>query len=295
MMPTDMMHMQAQQPQLPEFYNYQMFFIIAALILYALTAFLYSASSSGNTKGVVKQIAHAFLSLGLIANLMVLVIRWIHGERLPLNNIFETLSFFTLISGIILFILDLWYKISDYAIYVMILIIIALCAVAFGPGFEHERTSIPPSMPALNSYWLPIHVIITFIAYAGFAVAACAGVRYLIIKSFHADTTPYEATMNTLDAIMYKLISISYVLLGAGIISGSIWANEAWGGYWMWDPKEVWSLITWVFYTMYLHTRYKTSWGKATYAGLSVVGFICVVFTYICVSYLRVFSGEHSF
>ena len=255
-MPTDMMH-SMQMPQAPGFYGYQQFFIITALILYFLAALMYSGFSGSNTKTIAKKIAQAFIIMALFANFAVLIVRYIEGGRLPLNNIFETLSFFTLVTGIIFLLLEFFYKVSDYGVYVLAVIVISLCAVAFGPGFDNERMSIPPSMPALNSYWLPIHVIITFIAYSGFAIAACAGARYLMLLAVTTAVAgpganeqgmpPQVSHMNTLDEIMYKIIGISYVLLGAGIISGSIWANEAWGGYWMWDPKEVWSLITWAF------------------------------------------------
>jgi cytochrome c-type biogenesis protein CcsB len=96
-----------------------------------------------------------------------------------------------------------------------------------------------------------------------------------------------------LEEITYKMIAVGWPLLGAGIITGAVWANSAWGTYWSWDPKETWSLITWFVYAIYLHARYVRGWKGSQMAVISAVGFLAVIFTYLGVN--LVLSGLHSY
>ena len=100
-------------------------------------------------------------------------------------------------------------------------------------------------------------------------------------------------SLESLDTLIYKTIAVGFPLLTIGIITGSAWANYAWGAYWSWDPKETWSLITWFVYAIFLHARFTREWrGKRT-AILSLIGFGAVIFTYFGVNY--VLSGLHSY
>jgi ABC-type transport system involved in cytochrome c biogenesis permease subunit len=142
---------------------------------------------------------------------------------------------------------------------------------------------ITPLMPALKSNWLTIHVLTCFIGYAALTVAFVSSL-ILIIKR--------KDEIN-LDAISYKMVAFGFLFLTLGIISGSVWANSAWGTYWSWDPKETWSLITWFIYAIYLHTRLRKGWKGKKAAWLSVIGFFAMLFTYFGVNYLL--SGLHSY
>jgi ABC-type transport system involved in cytochrome c biogenesis permease subunit len=141
---------------------------------------------------------------------------------------------------------------------------------------------IVPLPPALESYWLGIHVTLAFLSYGAFVLSFVTGVMYLILPS-----------IETLDYLSYKSISLGFPLLTLGIITGALWANNAWGSYWSWDPKETWSLITWLIYASYLHARVIAGWRGRKAAYLSIVGFGCVLFTYFGVNLLL--GGLHSY
>ena len=128
-----------------------------------------------------------------------------------------------------------------------------------------------------------------------FAIAAAVifiiwrfgGVLKKIIKGFNI-------TAEVLDEITYKLIAIGFPIFTlGGLIFGAIWADQAWGKYWTWDPKETWSLITWLFYAFYLHSRFMRGWRGKKVAIVAVLGFIAVIFTYLGVNLLL--SGLHSY
>jgi cytochrome c-type biogenesis protein CcsB len=161
---------------------------------------------------------------------------------------------------------------------------------------------IKPLIPALQSNWLIAHVITCFIGYAAFAVASGLGIMYLL-KDFHESRGGAKSDRNSLlatlpelkviDDITHKTIVFGFLWLSAGIITGAIWANSAWGTYWSWDPKETWSLITWFIYAAALHARFTRGWGGRRIAWLAIIGFLSVVFTYYGVNYLL--SGLHSY
>ena len=104
---------------------------------------------------------------------------------------------------------------------------------------------------------------------------------------------PESSRALLLDDLIYQTVVVGFILLTAGIITGAVWANEAWGNYWSWDPKETWSLITWLVYAAMLHSRYLRGWYGKRLAVFSVVGFVCVLFTYFGVNLFL--SGLHSY
>ena len=158
---------------------------------------------------------------------------------------------------------------------------------------------ISPSLnPVLKSYWFGIHTILAFLGDAAFAMAAGIGVMYLIqeryVKSKRLSGLFQKLpSLQSLDEINYRLISLGFPLLTLAIITGVIWANTAWGTYWRWDPKEVWSLITWLIYALVLHLRLTVGWRGKKAAGLSIIGFILVIFTFFGVNLLL--KGLHAF
>jgi cytochrome c-type biogenesis protein CcsB len=154
-----------------------------------------------------------------------------------------------------------------------------------------EDPNIKPLIPALQSNWLVAHVITCFLGYAGFAVSFVAAVLLLLSKgSDQLEKNPHFREI--LDEIVHRSILLGYPLLSLGIITGAAWADYAWGSYWSWDPKETWSLITWLVYSAFLHARLARGWSGEKTAILSVVGFGAVLFTYFGVNYL---PGLHSY
>ncbi len=154
-----------------------------------------------------------------------------------------------------------------------------------------EDHNIKPLIPALQSNWLVAHVITCFLGYAGFAVSFVAAVLLLLSKT-GGQLGKSLPRRETLDEIVYRSILMGYPLLTLGIITGAAWADYAWGSYWSWDPKETWSLVTWLVYSAFLHARLARGWSGDRTAILSVAGFAAVLFTYFGVNYL---PGLHSY
>jgi len=142
-----------------------------------------------------------------------------------------------------------------------------------------ESTFLNSSTPVTIVSWAAVLAVFSFIWSKGM------GLKRLL--------KPYIPAQDLLDDVTYRMIAIGWPLLTAGIITGAVWANSAWGTYWSWDPKETWSLITWFVYAIYLHARYVRGWKGAQMAVISAVGFLAVIFTYLGVN--LVLSGLHSY
>jgi cytochrome c-type biogenesis protein CcsB len=236
--------------------------------------------------------------IALTLHTVAILARWIESYRLgfghaPLSNMYESLVFF---SWCITFIYLLWevkLKTRIVGAFAMPFAFLTVAYAALSPGVSDR---IDPLIPALQSNWLHAHVITCFLSYASFAISCGVSVMYLVKarkeKPGRGEPSIFP-NLETLDALIYKTIALGFPLLTIGIITGSAWANYAWGSYWSWDPKETWSLITWFVYAVFLHARFTREWrGKRT-AVLSLIGFGAVVFTYFGVNY--VLSGLHSY
>ena len=155
--------------------------------------------------------------------------------------------------------------------------------------------SIRNLMPALRSSWLGIHVSTVIVAYGAFGVSFVLSIIFLLRDKMKESGfwDRYIPKKETLDMISYRCVSLGMAFLTVTIFIGGIWAEEAWGSYWSWDPKETWALVTWVIYLVYLHLRIRRGWSGKTAAIFGTVGFICVLFTYIGVNTLL--PGLHSY
>ncbi len=149
---------------------------------------------------------------------------------------------------------------------------------------------IKPLMPALQSNWLLIHVVTCFLGYSAFALAFGVAILYLLQDRRPRPSLPPAPI---LDSLIYRATILGFLLLTLGIFTGAVWAETAWGRYWSWDPKETWSLITWLIYAALLHARLLKGWHGRRIAWLAVLGFMAVLFTYFGVSFLL--SGLHSY
>lgn len=155
-----------------------------------------------------------------------------------------------------------------------------LAAAGFGAAALLDST-VRPLMPALRSNWLTIHVLSAMAAYAAFALAAAAAAWGLVRKK------PAEE-----DALEARLVKAGFAALTFGIATGAVWAESAWGAYWSWDPKETWSLLTWLAYAAALHLR-RSGWRGKKFAIILLACFALVLFTYFGVNFLL--GGLHSY
>ncbi len=232
------------------------------------------------------------LGLGFISHCITLVLRYIEAGHTPVVNLHESLSFFAW--AIVGFFLLLRYR---YQVEVLGTFIspLAVVLVVWAATLPKEILPLPP---ILRSYWLPIHVTFAFFGDAIFALAFCAGVIYLIqeslVKSKRIRALSQRLpSLEVLDEINYRSLTIGFPLLTIGIITGAVWAEYAWGSYWSWDPKETWSLITWLLYAALLHQRLTVGWRGKKAAIMAIVGFGTVLFTFLGVNLLL--EGLHTY
>jgi cytochrome c-type biogenesis protein CcsB len=153
-----------------------------------------------------------------------------------------------------------------------------------------------PLVPALQSNWLMMHVTVMIISYATLIIGSLLSILFLILFKQKQDKLQLAKRVNfinNLDSLSYRIIGLGFPFLTIGILSGAVWANEAWGSYWSWDPKETWALITWFVFAAYLHARITKSWQGKRPAILASVGFIVVWICYLGVNFLG--KGLHSY
>ncbi len=215
-----------------------------------------------------------------------------HGWYVPWSNWFESFSFFSLIVSIEFLIIHRKSHLPILGAFVSPLIWANLIMAIRSP----YGTQIPTLPPALQSYWMAIHVPVMFISYSLFANAFAIGLAYVLqewqLKSKKPSHLSFRLPpLDELDALIYKVISFALPILTLGVLLGARWAYDAWGRYWGWDPKETWAFITWVVYIIYVHMRLVVGWRGRKTAYLSLVGFGVVLFTYIGVNYLSQLHG----
>nr|YP_010214189.1 cytochrome c heme attachment protein [Loranthus europaeus]UBN07980.1 cytochrome c heme attachment protein [Loranthus europaeus]UBN08045.1 cytochrome c heme attachment protein [Loranthus europaeus] len=273
---------------------------------------LYDSSERG-------MIAGFFCLTGLLAN------RWIHFGHFPLSELSESLIFLSW--GFFIIHLILYFKKEKKNLSSIIKI-----GVIFTQGFAtsdllsqmHKSVIL---VPALQSQWLMMHVSMTLLGYASLLCGSLLSVTLLVItfqksiiifsKSNFLLTNSFQnineriknvlqstsvfsisnfyksQSIQQLEQWSYRVISLGFFFLSIGILSGAVWANEAWGSYWNWDPKETWSFITWIIFTIYLHTQTNTNFKGKNSAIIAVIGFILIWGCYFGINLLEI--GLHSY
>lgn len=239
-----------------------------------------------------------YVTLGcLAAHTVAIIFRWVESYNLgighaPLSNLYESLIFFAWTIILLYMIVEWRTKNKSLGAFATPLAFLAM-AYASSPQISN---SIQPLIPALKSNWLIAHVITCFFGYSAFALAFALSIMFLVKRLEKPGSRNIFLRLipggHLLDDLSYQMVAIGFLLLTLGIITGAVWAHSAWGSYWTWDPKETWSLITWLVYAAFLHSRMMRGWRGKKLAILSIVGFCCVLFTYFGVNYL---SGLHSY
>jgi len=214
----------------------------------------------------------------------------------PVSNIYEVFILLCCITTAVYLALEKRYQAKAMGAFVMSLV---AAGVFFAVWLDSVgQGDIKPLVPALQSYWMKIHVPMNFVGYGSFAVACGAGMAYLFRSRLEANggTSKMLAifpSLEQLDLLAYKAVAIGFPAFTLATILGAAWAAEAWGGYWSWDPKETWALIVWLIYGSYLHARVSHGWHGKALAWWAVAGFLVTVFCFLGVNmYL---SGLHSY
>lgn len=266
--------------------------------IYLLCTVLYLAAVVFRYKPLL--IAGTITALGgFLIQTAGIILRWMESYEMgyghaPLSNMYESLVFGAWAIILIYVVFEWRSKQRTLGFIPAALAFLAMAYASFATGMDAK---IQPLVPALKSNWLIAHVITCFLGYAAFAVSCGLSLLYLVRKD--STDNPGHGVLSflpnakQLDSINYQMILFGFLWLSVGIITGSVWANSAWGTYWSWDPKETWSLITWFIYAALLHARNMKGWQGPRVAWLSMLGFGCVLFTYFGVNFLL--SGLHSY
>jgi len=267
------------------------FFFYAALISYIISS-IFLIRFFVKLSDFSYKFSKRFLILGFFFHLIDFIIRYYKSKHFPVTTLYEALTFFALVIVFFQILIDLKYKAKGICIFSILFSTLLMIIAAFLPC---KITELPP---ALKSFWLPLHVLFSFLGNGMFAIACGIGVVYLVqlkfLKNKKLSGLFFKLpSLETLDNLNYICLSIGFPLLSLGIITGSIWASQAWGSYWSWDPKETWSLITWFIYAALLHGRINARWRGKKSAIFSIIGFGVVLFTFLGVNLLL--PGLHTY
>jgi cytochrome c-type biogenesis protein CcsB len=240
-------------------------------------------------------LALVYVGIGLL--LACIVLRGLATARVPWGNMYEFINL-TCLSGLVAGAIVL--RRPQYrALWVFVLVPVLILLTVSGRWLY---TNAAPVMPALQSYWLPIHVSVVSLGSGVFLVAGVASILFLLKMSPLGQPGPESVARRivarlpdaqTLDRIAYRTTIFAFPVFGFGVIFGAIWAEEAWGRYWGWDPKETVSFIAWVVYAAYLHARSTAGWRDKKAAWINVVGFVAMVFNLFFINLVTV--GLHSY
>lgn len=250
-----------------------------------LIATLLQFSSSIFKKAALKKASWITALLGFGLNTAYIVVRGIIAGRLPLSNQFEFATAFAWGIALIYIILHVKLKAEWIS---SITLPIAFLMISYAALLPKEISEL---MPALRSAWFGLHIGAAVFSYASFAIAGCIGLKYILtLRKGEKEDNPHLVQM---DFLSYRFIALGFLLLTVVILSGCIWAEQAWSAFWTWDPKETWALITWIMYAIYLHLRIRKKWQGKRMAWFSMIAVACVVFTFIGVNQLL--PGLHSY
>jgi cytochrome c-type biogenesis protein CcsB len=243
--------------------------------------------------------AVAFSAVGLLAHVVAVVTRGFAVHRAPWGNMYEFVVALTCVAAIFFCYVMVRYRAWALGVFVMGAVVVAL-----GLAETVIYTAAGPLVPALQSYWLSIHVTAMTLATGIFFVAAVLGVMYLVAERYRARVAAGKAQPGNglleripsaaqLDKLTYRTVVFGFPIWTFGVIAGAIWADQAWGRYWGWDPVETWAFITWVLYASYLHARATAGWRGRRAHYIQLLGFASLTFNMLVV---QVFiTGMHSY
>ena len=216
------------------------------------------------------------LYAGLALQVWYIASRGIELGRLPLVGPHDTIIFLS--ASIAAFAIPIGYILKERTAFFNVVVIFSSVFTVFAMNAKQHNSPLPP---VLKTFWFECHVVLAFMSYALFGIAAILGGIYL------------KERRDDVEGLGYRAVLIGYCLFTLSMIFGGIWAYLAWGTYWLWTPKELWTSILWVFYSFYLHARLRHWWVGRPMAYLGIVGFAVVMFTYLGVSLLM--KSSHSF
>ena len=219
-----------------------------------------------------------------------LIIRWVTSGHFPLSGLYESLLFLAWSVSFIYLFIEKFIKNEFVGVIISPFLLCLLTFTEF--SLPNDLQATQPLVPALQSNWLFMHVSVMIISYASLLIGSLISIIYLALNSKQLNNTISDSLL-VFDNLSYRTIGIGFCFLTLGILSGAVWANETWGTYWSWDPKETWALITWLTFAIYLHTRLLYGWNGKKSAILGSCGFVLIWICYLGVNLLG--KGLHTY
>ena len=274
--------------------------LVASVLCFLLALSFYAASTLGYVAhwGAGSQRGERLARLSLVAAVtfhgVAIVLRWIEAGYAPLSNAFEAFSFYAWGLALLCLLVRPLRRHSVLGVFVTPLALASILVASVLPK------RIEPLVPVLRSHWLPVHVGVSFIAYALFSLAFVAAVAYLLQdralrqpgrRMWARQQLP---SLETLDSLARRLATAGLVLMTGSLFSGSLWAEKAWGVPWVWEPQQIAALVTWFIYALYFYARHSAGWRDRRAAWLLVIGFASVLVTFVGADLLML-DSRHSF
>ena len=219
-----------------------------------------------------------------------LICRWVTSGHFPLSGLYESLLFLSWSVSFIYLFIEKFIKNEFIGVIISPFLLCLLTFTEF--SLPNDLQTTQPLVPALQSNWLFMHVSVMIISYASLLIGSLISIIYLALNSKQLNSSISDSLL-VFDNLSYRTIGIGFCFLTLGILSGAVWANETWGTYWSWDPKETWALITWLTFAIYLHTRLLYGWDGKKSAILGSCGFVLIWICYLGVNLLG--KGLHTY
>ncbi|WP_036902813.1 MULTISPECIES: c-type cytochrome biogenesis protein CcsB [Prochlorococcus] len=287
-------------------------FISFLFILFALP-FAFWGIASNRTSSFVK----VFIAISNLTLASQLTLRWLQSGHFPVSNLYESLCFLTWTSTLLQLLIERNY---NSPVIPALFTPFSLLTISFASFALPEQLQLTGNLvPALRSSWLVMHVTVIMCSYAALMLGSLLSLAVLftnvseelqirgssigiggfktnfsnLTKPLVENSSKLFSDAEYLDNLSYRIITLGFLLLTFGLISGAVWANEAWGTWWSWDPKETWALISWLVYAAYLHARITKGWQGRKPALIALFGLFVVIICYLGVNLLGI--GLHSY
>lgn len=254
-------------------------------------------SGSQNNSNTPLKIGTGLAWAAAVMGMVGLLIRWHESYlispdvgHMPVSNLYEVFVLFLIITTLMYLYYEAKFQTQRVGVFILSLLSFTVIYLLWYT-FVKQAHEIMPLVPALQSWWMKIHVPANFIGYGAFAIAAMLGVaEIMVLKNVG---TRYLPSADVLDEIMYKSIAVGFLFFTIATILGALWAADAWGRYWSWDPKETWAFIVWLNYAIWLHLRLVAGWRGLILAYWAVAGLLITAFAFVGVNIFL--SGLHSY
>ncbi|WP_106381691.1 c-type cytochrome biogenesis protein CcsB [Thiomicrorhabdus sp. Kp2] len=272
-----------------------------ALIILAMVTYFLALYQKSEFTG---KVATAMVWSAAVFGLIGMMVRWRESYiinfdygHIPVSSLYEVFVLFVVLTALIYLYYEQKYKTRNLGGFVMMVLSAAVVFILWYI-FDKDAHVIQPLVPALKSWWMKIHVPANFVGYGTFSIAAMVGLAYLLTAKIAAKN-PDSAfvkrmpSLEMMDDLMYKNIALGFAFFTIATVLGAMWAAEAWGGYWSWDPKETWALIVWLNYAAWLHIRMSKGWRGTPMAWWALIGLLVTTFAFLGVNMFL--SGLHSY